>query len=70
MELAAELNTLLVNFQVYFQILRGLYWNIKGRNFFELHLKFGEFCADAQDKVDTITERILTLQGPPLDTFS
>ena len=67
--LALELNTLLANFQVYYQSLRGLHWNIKGRNFFELHAKFEELYTDTQEKVDIIAERILTLQGKPLHTF-
>ncbi|CAM1371082.1 Dps family protein [Tenacibaculum xiamenense] len=69
-ELVKELNTLLANFQVYYQNARGLHWNIKGKNFFELHLKFEEFYTDAQEKVDLIAERILTLQGTPLHTFA
>jgi starvation-inducible DNA-binding protein len=68
-KLIAELNLLLANFQVYYQNVRGLHWNIKGRNFFELHTKFEEFYTDAQEKVDLIAERILTLQGTPLHTF-
>ncbi|MFY0604221.1 MAG: DNA starvation/stationary phase protection protein [Flavobacteriaceae bacterium] len=67
--LVEELNVLLANFQTYYQSLRGLHWNIKGKNFFELHLKFEEFYTDAQEKVDLIAERILTLQGNPLHTF-
>ncbi len=69
-ELSKKLNTLLSNFQVYYQNLRGLHWNIKGRNFFELHLKFEELYTDAQEKVDLIAERILTLEGTPLHTFA
>jgi len=65
-----DLNMLLANFQTYYQTLRGLHWNIKGKNFFELHLKFEELYTDAQEKVDMIAERILTLQGIPLHTFS
>ena len=68
-ELALELNELLANFQIYYQNLRGLHWNIKGRSFFELHVKFEELFTDAQEKVDLIAERILTLQGTPLHTF-
>ena len=68
-KLINELNSLLANFQVYYQNVRGLHWNIKGRNFFELHTKFEEFYTDAQEKVDLIAERILTLQGTPLHTF-
>jgi len=66
---AKELNVLLSNFQMYYQNLRGLHWNIKGRNFFELHAKFEELYTDSQEKVDIIAERILTLEGTPLHTF-
>ncbi len=68
-DLIKDLNVLLANFQVYYQNVRGLHWNIKGKNFFELHVKFEEFYTDAQEKVDLIAERILTLQGTPLHTF-
>ncbi len=69
-ELAGDLNELLANFQVYYQNLRGLHWNIQGRSFFELHVKFEELYTDANEKVDRIAERILTLDGTPLHTFS
>ncbi|MCK5705382.1 MAG: DNA starvation/stationary phase protection protein, partial [Cyclobacteriaceae bacterium] len=46
------------------------HWNIKGKEFFELHLKFEELYDDAVIKVDEIAERILTLEGEPLHTFS
>ncbi len=65
-----KLNILLANFQIYYQNLRGLHWNIKGKNFFELHLKFEELYTDSQEKIDMVAERILTLQGTPLHTFS
>ncbi|MFA7444526.1 MAG: Dps family protein [Flavobacteriaceae bacterium] len=68
-EMAEHLNVLLSNFQVYYQSLRGLHWNIRGRKFFELHLKFEELYNDAQVKIDMIAERILTLGGHPLHTF-
>ncbi|MDA8596368.1 DNA starvation/stationary phase protection protein [Flavobacteriaceae bacterium] len=68
-ELVTKLNVLLANFQVHYQNLRGLHWNIKGENFFELHVKFEEFYLDAQEKIDQIAERILTLEGVPLHTF-
>ncbi|WP_456423554.1 Dps family protein [Lutibacter sp.] len=67
--LVVSLNSLLSNFQVYYQSLRGLHWNIKGKSFFELHVKFEEFYTDSQEKVDLIAERILTLGGTPLHTF-
>lgn len=68
-ELVGKLNQLLSNFQIQYQNLRGLHWNIRGRNFFELHVKFEEFYLDAQEKIDMIAERILTLDGIPLHTF-
>ncbi len=68
-KLTIDLNELLANFQVYYQNLRGLHWNIKGKSFFELHVKFEELYTDAQEKVDLVAERILTLEGTPLHTF-
>lgn len=68
--LTVSLNDLLANFQIYYQSLRGLHWNIKGKSFFELHVKFEEFYTDSQEKIDLIAERILTLGGNPLHTFT
>lgn len=69
-ELATELNKLLADYQLFYQNLRGLHWNIKGDDFFELHLKYEEFYNDAQVKIDEIAERILTLGETPLHSFS
>lgn len=65
-----KLNKLLANYQIHYQNLRGLHWNIKGNNFFELHVKFEEYYTDSQLKIDMIAERILTLGGVPLHTFN
>ena len=67
--LAKELNELLASFQIYYQNLRGIHWNIKGKRFFDLHVKFEELYNDANIKVDEIAERILTLGETPLHTF-
>jgi starvation-inducible DNA-binding protein len=64
-----ELNVLLSNYQIYYQSLRGLHWNIRGRRFFDLHIKFEELYNDSQLKIDLIAERVLTLGGRPLHTF-
>lgn len=69
-ELANDLNTLLANFQTYYQNLRGIHWNIKGKRFFDLHVKFEELYTDANMKVDLIAERILTLGATPMHTFN
>ncbi|WP_055448354.1 Dps family protein [Lacinutrix mariniflava] len=68
-EIAGDLNNLLANFQTYYQNLRGIHWNIKGKNFFDLHVKFEELYTDANMKVDLLAERILTLGETPLHTF-
>lgn len=67
--LSKDLNLLLANFQRYYQNLRGIHWNIKGKRFFDLHVKFEELYTDANLKVDMVAERILTLGGVPLHTF-
>jgi starvation-inducible DNA-binding protein len=68
-ELAGDLNTLLANFQTYYQNLRGIHWNIRGKSFFDLHAKFEELYDDANLKVDMIAERVLTLGEIPKHTF-
>lgn len=68
-EVVADLNVLLSNFQVYYQNLRGIHWNIRGKRFFDLHVKFEELYNDAQIKIDLIAERVLTIGGTPLHTF-
>ena len=66
----ASLNILLSNYQTYYQNLRGVHWNIKGKRFFELHVKFEELYNAAQEQVDQIAERILTLGGVPFNTLA
>lgn len=68
-KLGNQLNELFANFQLYYQNLRGFHWNIKGSNFFELHNKFEELYVDAQEKIDELAERMLTLGQTPLHSF-
>lgn len=64
-----QLNQLLSDYQIYYQNLRGFHWNIKGRDFFELHVKFEELYTDTAVKIDEVAERILTLGESPLHSF-
>lgn len=64
-----KLNALLADYQIYYQNLRGFHWNIQGRDFFELHVKFEELYNDSAVKIDEIAERILTVGGTPLHSF-
>ena len=69
-QLRNKLNVLLANFQMHYQNLRAFHWNVSGKHFFELHAKFEELYNDANQAVDEIAERILTLNGKPAHTFS
>jgi starvation-inducible DNA-binding protein len=69
-QLADKLNALLANFQIFYINARGYHWNIKGDNFFELHLKFEEVYNDAILKIDEIAERILTLGFTPFHSYT
>lgn len=65
-----DLNKLLSSYQVHYQNLRLLHWNIKGENFFELHVKYEEWYTRAQVIIDELAERILTLGLTPASNFS
>lgn len=69
-KLVDKLNVLLANYQVFYMNTRGFHWNIKGEKFFELHLKFEELYNNLILKIDEIAERILTLGGVPLHSYS
>lgn len=70
MELSKQLNQLLANYQLLYMNVRGFHWNIKGSNFFELHVKFEEMYNNLQLKIDEIAERILTLGHTPVHSYS
>lgn len=69
-QLADKLNELLSNYSIFYQNTRGYHWNIKGKNFFELHLKFEELYNDLILKIDEIAERILTLGHTPKHNYA
>lgn len=64
------LQQLLADYQVFYTNLRGFHWNVKGKNFFQLHARFEEMYNDASEKIDEIAERILMLDGVPTHNFS
>ncbi len=64
------LNEYLANYHVHYQKLRGCHWNVKGQNFFTLHIKFEELYGNAQLTIDQIAERILTLGKSPHSRFA
>ncbi len=68
-ELVDQLNDLLANYQVHYQKLRGCHWNVRGNDFFTLHVKFEELYNNAQLTIDELAERVLTLGKSPYSTF-
>jgi starvation-inducible DNA-binding protein len=64
-----KLNRLLATYQIHYQNLRAIDWNIKGEHFFELHLKYEELYTRAQLIIDELAERILTLGVTPAHRF-
>ncbi|QQL50990.1 Dps family protein [Mucilaginibacter ginkgonis] len=64
-----HLNDLLANYHIHYQKLRGCHWNVKGKSFFTLHVKFEELYNQALLTIDELAERILTLGKPPISTF-
>jgi len=69
-KIAEKLNVLLANYSIFYQNTRGAHWNIKGNDFFTLHLKFEELYDGLVLKIDEIAERILTLGYHPHHNFS
>lgn len=68
--LAEKLNTLLANYSIFYQNTRGYHWNIEGKEFFELHVKFEELYNDLIVKIDEVAERILTLGETPEHAYA
>ncbi|MDI9339369.1 MAG: Dps family protein [Sediminibacterium sp.] len=69
-KITSQLNELLAAYQVLYINTRGFHWNIKGHDFFEMHLKFEEMYTDFQTKIDEVAERILTLGATPAHSYS
>lgn len=69
-ELTSGLNKLLSHYQVFYINVRGFHWNIKGNDFFTLHIKFEELYTELQEKIDAIAERIRIMDATPLHAFT
>jgi starvation-inducible DNA-binding protein len=63
------LNSVLANYSVHFQKLRNFHWNVKGSDFFDLHLEFEEQYKEAFENIDQIAERIRVFGETPLSTM-
>lgn len=68
-KLIKSLNLQLADWSVLFTKLHNYHWYVKGPEFFTLHVKFEEYYTEAATYIDTIAERILTIEGKPLATL-
>lgn len=57
-EIVVHLNTLLANYQVFYNKLRNFHWNIEGPEFFELHEEFENEYNTVKKNIDIVAERI------------
>ncbi|MCB9182772.1 MAG: DNA starvation/stationary phase protection protein [Flavobacteriales bacterium] len=65
-----KLNGLLANYQVHYQKLRNYHWNVKGGDFFDLHVELEAQYQEAQLNIDLIAERIRVFRERPLSCMS
>ncbi|OIJ12008.1 DNA starvation/stationary phase protection protein [Anaerobacillus alkalidiazotrophicus] len=68
-KLVNSLNSQLANWNVLFTKLHNYHWYVTGPEFFTLHAKFEEYYTEAATYIDSIAERILTIEGKPLATL-
>ncbi len=66
---AEKLNGLLANYEVHYQKLRNYHWNVKGSDFFDLHVELEVQYQEAQLNIDLIAERIRVFRERPLSTY-
>ncbi len=57
-EIVVTLNTLLANYQIFYNKLRNFHWNIEGPEFFELHEEFENEYNTVKKNIDIVAERI------------
>ncbi len=65
-ELILPLNELLANYQTHFHKLQNFHWNVKGKDFFELHEQFELMYNEAFKNIDIIAERIRVFGKTPI----
>ncbi|MFC5623904.1 Dps family protein [Algoriphagus winogradskyi] len=65
-----KMNDLLSDYHIFYQNVRGFHWNVKGENFFDLHVKFEELYTQLYENIDELAERIVTIGFKPLHAYS
>ena len=65
-----DLNLFLANLNVFYRKLQNYHWNIKGEDFFYIHIKLEELYDDINEQIDEVAEHILIIDGQPLGTMN
>jgi starvation-inducible DNA-binding protein len=68
-ELIQAINKQVANWTVLYVKLHHYHWFVKGHHFFTLHEKFEELYNEANEHIDVLAERILTIGGKPISTL-
>ncbi len=68
-ELIGAVNKQVANWMVLYVKLHHYHWYVKGHHFFTLHEKFEELYDEANEHIDELAERILTIGGSPVSTL-
>lgn len=61
-----NLNQLLADLNVLYRKIQNYHWNVKGKDFFQVHAKLEEYYDYISDQVDEVAEKILMQGGQPL----
>jgi len=64
------LNQLLSTYQVFLMNVRGFHWNIKGQDFFDMHVQYEHLYNELLAKIDQLAERMLAVELAPLHAYS
>ena len=65
-----DLNLFLANLNVFYRKLQNYHWNIKGEDFFNVHVKLEELYDDINEQIDEVAEHILIIDGQPIGTMN
>lgn len=65
-EIILPLNEFLANYQTHFHKLQNFHWNVKGKDFFELHDQFEKMYNEAFKNIDVVAERIKIFGQTPI----
>ena len=63
--LVKDLNCLLSDLNVFYRKLQNYHWNIKGKDFFNVHVKLEEYYNEINEQIDELAEQILMLGNEP-----